>query len=206
MSSYYAHSLQFCILGSFCHDTVQKSPVHIYKLIKKNRSFDGSIFRHTEIYLKLRETHRICSDSLFLINSLVNAVERTPKVFVQVSNRISIVRNCNKLPTIPPINFVLCKLNFVLISLEISKSTFRSLHFSSLLVPSLVILFFFPRIQQENFGTRAENVCQHSAARRATNWRAQSNEVSIAKGLNRFLLCIASVAECKFKERSFAFV
>lgn len=52
----------------------------------------------------------------------------------------------------------------------------------------------------------AENVCQHLAARRTTNWRAQSNEVSIAKGLNRFLLCIASVAECKFKERSFAFV
>lgn len=45
----------------------------------------------------------------------------------------------------------------------------------------------------------AENVCQHLAARRATNWRARSNEVSIAKGLNRFLLCITSVANVNLR-------
>lgn len=136
LSSYYAHSVQFWILGSFCYNTVQKSPVHIYQLIKKNRSFDDSTFRHTEIYLKLHQTHRVCSDSLSLANSSVNAVERTPKVFVRVSNQIIIVRNCNKLPTIPQINFVLCK------CLEISTSMFQSLRFSSLLVPPLAILFF----------------------------------------------------------------
>lgn len=128
--------IQFALIILRAVFVLRALPVHVYQLIKRNRSFDDSTFRHTEIYLKLHETHRICSDSLSLANTSVNAVVRTPKVFVQISNQIIIVRKCNKLPTVPRINFFLCK------CLEVrSTSTFHSLRFSSLLLPSLVILF-----------------------------------------------------------------
>lgn len=78
-----------------------------------------------------------------------------------------------------------------------------SLFFSLLL--SFIIFYTFPPpfvlSPHEEFangdfkkgGREGENVCQHFAARRATNWRVTGNEVS--KGLNTLSLGRARVAE-----------